>query len=144
MNIKLLSLLGACLWVLGGCGGEKPKRVLHVVGHGPTGSVDDARAELRISFDRPVVEESALGRPLAEVPLVVSPKLPLAAHWLDRQTLVATPQTTLRKATRYTVTLRGARMPRRTLEPETFDGIRNSLAAALERMEGDAAHYGLG
>jgi uncharacterized protein YfaS (alpha-2-macroglobulin family) len=108
MKIKLLGLLSALCLVLGSCGDDAPEQPLHVVGHGPTGTVEDAKASLRISFDRPVVDEKQLGQGLADVPLEVTPKLPLAAHWVDRQTLVATPQAPLRRATRYTVALRGA------------------------------------
>jgi uncharacterized protein YfaS (alpha-2-macroglobulin family) len=103
MNIKLLGLLCALSWVLGGCGDDASKRTLRVVGHGPTGIVDDEKASLRVSFDRPVVDQSQVGRALAQVPLQVTPKLALSGHWLDRQTLIATPQTPMQKATLYTV-----------------------------------------
>jgi uncharacterized protein YfaS (alpha-2-macroglobulin family) len=109
MKIELLGLLSALCLVLGGCGDDAPKQApLHVVAHAPTGTVDDEKVSLRISFDRPVADEKQLGQALGDVPLEISPKLPLSAHWLDRQTLVATPQAPLAKATRYSVTLRGA------------------------------------
>lgn len=106
------------LWSLGGllvvaaalgvaCGGKKGGQTLHIVGHGPSGSVDDPKQALRISFDHPVVDEQQVGRALSRSPLQVSPKLGLRAHWLDRQTLVATPETPWQKATRYSVSLTG-------------------------------------
>ena len=89
------------------CGSKRGGETLHVVGHGPSGDVDEPRQALRISFDHPVVEQAQVGRALSSSPLQVSPKLALRAHWLDRQTLVATPDTAWQKATRYSVSLHG-------------------------------------
>jgi hypothetical protein len=88
-----------------GCGGRSAPAKLHVVAHGPAALVEHGDAPIRISFDRPVVAPHEVGRTLEKLPLKVEPKLALSAHWVDRQTLVATHKGPWKKATRYTVTV---------------------------------------
>jgi uncharacterized protein YfaS (alpha-2-macroglobulin family) len=100
-----------------GCGGKSAPK-LHVVAQGPSAVVEHADAPIRISFDRPVVAPHEVGRALKKLPLRLEPKLGLEAHWVDRQTLVATHKEPWKKATRYKV----------TLEDELDDRLDKSLA----------------
>ncbi|HEX6244662.1 MAG TPA: Ig-like domain-containing protein, partial [Polyangiales bacterium] len=108
MNTTLFRLL--CLMLLGagalaGCDRANDAPRLHVVAHGPSGTTDEGKAPLRIAFDRPVVAPGEVGRALKQLPLAITPKTALSAHWVDRQTLVATPVGKWAPGTRYEVKL---------------------------------------
>jgi alpha-2-macroglobulin len=115
-NTALASWVVVLAFVLG-CGGKAAPK-LHVVAQAPGALVEHADAPIRISFDRPVVAPHEVGKALKKLPLKVEPKLALEAHWVDRQTLIATHKEPWKKATRYKV----------TLEDELDDRLDKSLA----------------
>lgn len=90
------------------CGGPNEKDAIHVTAYAPSDTVDDPKAAIRITFDKPIVASEEVGKTLASPPVNISPKVSVRAHWLDRQTLVVKPVQSLARATRYTVGLNSA------------------------------------
>ena len=91
------------------CGPQsRPTADLVVTSFSPTEHSRASEEPVQIRFDRPVVASSEVGPPLAAAPVHIQPPMAARAHWLDRQTLVLTPQAPLRPSTTYHVALTGA------------------------------------
>jgi uncharacterized protein YfaS (alpha-2-macroglobulin family) len=97
---------------LAACGGGKGKADgkgdLVVTSHSPAAARLDLAEPIQIQFDKPVAAEGEIGQPLAAAPVSIDPEVPLAAQWVDRQTLVVTPRAELAPSTRYRIELTGA------------------------------------
>ena len=91
-----------------GCGAGSRAPELVVTTFSPRPARDDADAPIQFRFNRPVIDEAAVGKPVAAPPVAIAPAAAVEAHWEDRQTLVLKPTAPLRPSTRYTVTLTGA------------------------------------
>lgn len=91
-----------------GCGAGSHPPELVVTTFSPRPASDDPEGPIQFRFNRPVVEEIEVARPVAAPPVAIEPAVPVAAHWEDRQTLVLKPTAPLRASTRYKVTLTGA------------------------------------
>ncbi|MBI5480420.1 MAG: hypothetical protein HY906_16270, partial [Deltaproteobacteria bacterium] len=93
--------------VLAACGSIPQPERARVVQLGPSGeaSENDLREGVRLLFDRPVVAAEEVGRDLPQAPVRFAPAVEGRARWIDRQTLVFTPTGTLKRETRYRVTL---------------------------------------
>ena len=99
----------ACLasFLLAACGGgQQPKTDLQVMSYGPQGHVDKAEP-VEIKFDKPVVEESMVGKPADPAAVAITPSVPWKGYWQDRQTLTIEPVEGLAASTRYKVALQG-------------------------------------
>lgn len=108
---RAVALVGAVLGAslgLAACGSKsKQKAELTVTSFAPDGATYAPTPSIQLQFDAPVVAEEQVGARLDDPPLALEPEVELDAHWLDRQTLVATPVTELAPSTRYQVELRG-------------------------------------
>ncbi len=111
------------------CGGTSaaPAADLHVLSVAPVTPASDALAPIRLAFDKPVVTEREVGQPLATPPINVQPALAVAAHWVDRQTLVAKPLAPLTPATRYTVRLANALAARVPTDEQSYSFVHEPL-----------------
>lgn len=87
------------------CGGT-PKGDLQVMSYAPQGPVDKAEP-VEIRFDKPVVDESMVGKPADPSTVTISPTLAWKGFWQDRQTLMIEPTDALAASTRYKVSLAG-------------------------------------
>jgi uncharacterized protein YfaS (alpha-2-macroglobulin family) len=99
----------ACLasFLLIACGGgQQPKTDLQVMSYGPQGSVDKAEP-VEIKFDKPVVEETMVGKPADPTAVAITPSVPWKGYWQDRQTLTIEPAEGMAPSTRYKVALQG-------------------------------------
>jgi alpha-2-macroglobulin len=95
--------------VFAACGGSSssPPRDLRVVSHTPAEARSDATEPIQIRFDKPVVNEELIGKPVTAPPVAIEPAVAVQAQWIDRQTLVVTPTAELAASTRYSVRLIG-------------------------------------
>lgn len=99
--------------LLVGCGsGTTPYRDLQVMSYAPEGPVEKAEL-VEIRFDKPVVDDSLVGKPAAPGNVLVTPAVPWRGYWQDRQTLAIEPTDVLAPSTRYQVELTGE-LARRT------------------------------
>ncbi|MEO8699520.1 MAG: MG2 domain-containing protein, partial [Kofleriaceae bacterium] len=98
----------AGLALLLSCGGPRPagNRELQVLAFSPEGTIDKAE-QITIRFDKPVVAESAVGKPADPATVAVSPAFTWSGFWQDTRTLVVDPTERLAASTKYTVTLQG-------------------------------------
>ncbi|MCA9679769.1 MAG: hypothetical protein H6708_23625 [Kofleriaceae bacterium] len=86
--------------------GSAARHDLTVTGYSPTaGDADDSVIE--VHFDRPVVDDAAVGGAVDTAAVVIEPAVTWHGHWQDRQTLVIEPLEPLRASTRYHVRLAG-------------------------------------
>ena len=104
LALSMLMMLAALL--VGCSGGQRARSQLTVTSFSPKES-SNAFEPIRIHFDRPAVSEEQVGKALGVAPVEVLPPLKVAAHWLDRQTLVVKPLSRLAGSTRYEVRLKG-------------------------------------
>jgi alpha-2-macroglobulin len=88
------------------CGSPRQPTDLHVLSYSPTGEQASA-APIEVRFDKPVIEESEVGKPAATDSLTLAPPVPWKGYWQDRQTLVVEPQAPLAESTEYAVKLGG-------------------------------------
>jgi alpha-2-macroglobulin len=86
------------------CGGNNPRRDLQVMSFAPAGAIDQPE-QIVIRFDRPVVEEAMVTRPVDTAAVTVTPRFAWKGFWRDRQTLVIDPVERLQPSTRYTMAL---------------------------------------
>ena len=98
----VLILLGV---LPGACGGST-HRDLQVMSYTPQGSVD-LPGPVEIKFDKPVVDEAMVGKPVAPGSAAITPAIAWNGFWRDRQTLSLEPTAPLAPSTRYQVTLAG-------------------------------------
>ena len=96
----LLALAG-----LVACGSHE--RDLAVVSFAPRPTAESPTTPMRIRFDKPVVSDAEVGKPLAAAPVALTPAARVEATWEDRQTLLVRPLDPLRSSTEYTVALTG-------------------------------------
>jgi uncharacterized protein YfaS (alpha-2-macroglobulin family) len=99
------ALLGVVATAALACG-NSGQRDLAVTSYSPRERADDASA-IEITFDRPVVDASEVGRPAGAGLVVLAPAAAYSGHWRDRQTLVIEPSAPLKASTRYKVALAG-------------------------------------
>jgi alpha-2-macroglobulin len=88
-----------------GCGGAKQAPVDLKVTGAPTGEVT-GKMHLTVAFSRPMVARDQLDKPVASLPVTVSPELPGEARWIDEKTLVVSPMAALPVSTRFVATVR--------------------------------------
>jgi alpha-2-macroglobulin len=91
--------------VAGSC--SSPPRDVNVLSYSPRGEQATA-TPIEVRFDRPVVDESEVGKPAAEDVVVLTPTVAWKGYWQDRQTLVVEPQVALVESTEYSVQLGGS------------------------------------
>jgi uncharacterized protein YfaS (alpha-2-macroglobulin family) len=91
------------------CSSTAPQRPkdLDVTSYTPEAPIE-ATESIEIQFDKPVVDETEVGRPIDPAWLAIRPAVAWTGHWRDRQTMVIDPSAELAPATRYTVALAGA------------------------------------
>lgn len=119
---KLAFLVLASVILAGAaCHNPNAAHVVQVTPHGEA-KPEDLRAGVRISFDRPVVDASALGAQLLPPPVVLTPGVPGTTVWLDQQTLVFTPAQKLQPSTRYQVALAPAALGKTLAPVESWAG----------------------
>ncbi len=99
---------------------KKPQADLHVLSFSPTAHVS-AEQPLRLQFSAPAVPASAVGKPLTDLPVALTPAPEgpagkMTARWADPQTLLVE-TAGLHAATQYKLALRGA-LADRTVEHE--------------------------
>src|SRR5262245_60776838 len=104
LGASLLSVCSLSLWLVG-CGGS-PHRDLQVMSYTPQGSVDHA-GSVEIRFDKPVVDEAMVGKPVAAASVSIMPAIGWDGFWHERQTLTIDPTAPLLPSTRYRVALSG-------------------------------------
>ncbi|MDX2093332.1 MAG: MG2 domain-containing protein [Kofleriaceae bacterium] len=130
--------LAGVLAAVAGCGGAKAEKGdLQVMSFSPQGSVDKAEP-VEIRFDKPVVDESMVGKPASPVSVVISPAITWKGFWQDRQTLTIEPTEPLAASTKYKVTL-GGELGKRTAgfgfafvhRPLAVEGVWGVDAASL-------------
>ncbi|HTJ42511.1 MAG TPA: MG2 domain-containing protein [Kofleriaceae bacterium] len=92
---------------LGSCGGPTHGHDLVVTSYSPQAEADDASA-IAVKFNRPVVSDQEVGKPVAPGTVTISPAVGWNGHWEDRQTLIVEPSAPLAASTKYTVSLAGA------------------------------------
>lgn len=100
--VSALGVLGA---LLTSCGGS-PHRDLQVMSYTPQGPVDQL-VPVEIKFDKPVVDEAMVGKPVAPGSVAITPEIAWKGFWHDRQTLTVEPTAALAPSTRYRVALAG-------------------------------------
>jgi len=133
-GLLVLSALMMVMAMVVGCSGTTNAPSL-VVTSFATGE-GAADAPMRLRFDRPAVQAHEVGAPLPVAPVEVSPALKVAAYWLDRQTLVVKPLSSLKSSTRYRVKLRGTLAGRSN--QRTFQFVHRPLAVrALGVLKGE-------
>ena len=101
------------LAVLAACGGTTSQqqpvaeaRDLKVMAYSPTAAIEQPEA-VTIKFDRPVVDDHAIGSPADPSMIAMTPAVPWQGYWQDRQTLVLETKGALAPSTRYHVALAG-------------------------------------
>ncbi len=105
-------LLRACvLATLAACGGNSPHPVtsaedLKVMAFSPSAPIDKPEA-ISIKFDKPVVDDAAVGNAADPHSVAIAPAMTWRGFWKDRQTLVVETTGTLAPSTRYHVALAG-------------------------------------
>ncbi|MBN2531171.1 MAG: hypothetical protein JXR76_32610 [Deltaproteobacteria bacterium] len=119
-----IAVLGA--WACSGSS-SAPAQDLHVVSFSPKDVVLDNREQIQLKFDKPVVSEDAVGKPVQDVPVALSPKETVAARWLDRQTLSLRPKTSWQRSTRYEVSLKKALAARVPPKEQKFSFVHDPL-----------------
>jgi alpha-2-macroglobulin len=109
-------------------------------------ALGDGDGAFRVAFDAPMVPEEAVGAALSPPPISISPAVPLAAAWIDRQTLAVEPKEPLAPSTTYAVRLEGdlaarvdpadreLRFAFRPLEITRAFGFDTAAAEALPRI----------
>ena len=105
-RVSLLAILAAC----GGTTSRQPplpeRGALEVMAYSPTAPIDKPEP-VSIKFDKPVVDDAAIGMAADPRTITVSPAVPWQGHWQDRQTLVIETKGPLTPSTRYHVALAG-------------------------------------
>ena len=92
-----------------GCRGRgAPNNGFHILSKTPSGQLtEDAVTNIAVVFDRPMVAEAAVGKPLtgAGVPFTLSPAVAGSFQWKDPQTVIFAAQRALPRSTQYSVQL---------------------------------------
>ncbi|HEV7555106.1 MAG TPA: MG2 domain-containing protein, partial [Kofleriaceae bacterium] len=96
----------ACLLLVAGCGGNTHHPDLQVIAFAPRGAVDTTQP-VEIHFDKPVVDESRVGKPADPSAVKIAPAIAWKGYWQDRQTLVIEATEAMSPSTRYAVSLVG-------------------------------------
>lgn len=116
-----LCVLASVTLASAACRNPNAAHVVQVTPHGEA-KPEDLRAGVRISFDRPVVPNSALGAQLLPPAVVLTPGVPGTTVWLDQQSLVFTPAQKLQPSTRYRVALAPAALGKTLAPVESWAG----------------------
>ncbi|MCS6915687.1 MAG: MG2 domain-containing protein [Myxococcota bacterium] len=95
---------GILLLLSPGCRRERTD--LHVTARTPEGQLTDAQVQqIRVVFNKPMVSEGLIGRPLDKGPISLEPSVPGKHLWVDPKTLVFQADAPLPRSTHFRVAL---------------------------------------
>ena len=133
----VLALVVGC-----GGGGSKPKGDLAAVGT-PIGKIEGNQVRVIVAFSKPMVAKDAVDKPLAKVPITVTPDLGGEAKWTDEKTLVVVPTKSLPISTKFTATVPGSTKALDGSElgkPHTFEFFTERLTGVVELIGPSKQH----
>lgn len=126
-----------------GGGGSKPKQGdLAAVGT-PIGKVEDKEVRVIVAFSKPMVAKDAVDKPLAKLPVSITPDLGGEAKWTDEKTLVVVPTKSLPVSTKFTASVPG---DTKALDgsvlgkPHTFEFFTERLTGVVELIGPSKQH----
>ncbi len=126
------------------CGGSKtkPKGDLAAVGT-PIGKIEDNQVRVIVGFSKPMVAKDAIDKPLAKVPITITPDFGGEAKWVDEKTLVVVPTKSLPVSTKFVATVPGetkALDGSQLGQPHTFEFFTERLTGVVEMIGPSKQH----